>query len=426
MTREDLERYKAMGVHVTPAWERLVEMDERIEAAKAKAEQEAQQEKPLSIKFLSCTADDKNYNLTFEVTATNLKDNKATIFAGKALVFSMPVTDIINPNGTKEITVRFPKNTAYSGAVSFAPLKFIATVICDGLSAVSEEFELKEDTKKPAKATCFCNRDFTVEEMTHIITQLRKSDNVHKETQFDNRGNTLYVDKDGNVISSTDRGRRPPNAVDKYGVEKSAFDKENTNIFDHQIDESMQTKDANIEIFTKEINAMFKEYEINICIRKIHFLAQAYHETLRFHRAYETSPSSSINGGKFYRGRGLLHLTHDYNYYNSVAYMSDKTVKEIPFANVTKILADSEEKNKLDEFVKKTATEMHYAVYMSGAYWGLHKINKYADNDDVTQVSSVVNAGLINKIANGLDERKQFYNRLKTILSYENCIKNKK
>jgi len=273
------------------------------------------------------------------------------------------------------------------------------------------------------KQTCFCDRDFTVEEMTDIVTQLRKLDDVKMVPQLNERG-LIYLDKSGNQIQQPN-GKKPPEAVEIYRLEKNAFDEEGIKIFNWGA-EKMQRQDATIEIFTKELNSLFKEYEIKTCIRKIHFLAQAYHETQRFHITYEASPANTPHGGMFYRGRGLLHLTHSYNFYNAKAHMQDKSAP-IDSKKIDKILAENPNtKKKLDEFVLKTTKEMHDAAYSSGAYWRMYNINNYADDDNVKKVSAVINTGNATKTnINGLSKRKEYYEKLKKIFEYEKCINKK-
>ena len=104
--------------------------------------------KTLSIKFVSCSVDDKNFNLTFEVSATNLKSNKAKIYVGENEVFgsqeAVPATSVeINANGKKNITVSFSKNKEFSATWFEGDFEYIAEISCDGLSAESPEFRLK-------------------------------------------------------------------------------------------------------------------------------------------------------------------------------------------------------------------------------------------------------------------------------------------
>ncbi|MBL0737643.1 hypothetical protein JI750_12125 [Flavobacterium sp. GN10] len=266
-----------------------------------------------------------------------------------------------------------------------------------------------------AASTCYCNRGFTEEEMTNILTQLRKSDDVHYEIQFDKSGNTLYIDKEGKVISSTDTGRRPPEAVDKYRVQKNAFDKEGINIFDFKMEEKIQSKDANINTLTDELNKAFEKYQINTCIRKIHFLAQSYEESQRFHKTYESNPISTLSGGEHYRGRGLLQLTHDYNYEKFYIDLFKKIPTE----------------KELDNFASRVSKELHLAVFGSAFYWkniGSLKgnISQFADKDDVLTVSKEINGYKKNNaLPNGYEERVRYTNELKKIFKYEKCINKK-
>ena len=87
-------------------------------------------------------------------------------------------------------------------------------------------------------STCFCHRDFTVDEVKNIIQQLRDSE---------------------------------PSVKKMLGY--SLFSASNCNI---------PASEATYENFTKELNIAMKKYDINTCLRKIHFLAQCYHESAHF------------------------------------------------------------------------------------------------------------------------------------------------
>ena len=67
-------------------------------------EEEEEKKKALAITFTSCNTDDKNFNLTFQITGKNLKRNNAKIYVGEKEVFgseeAVPATSvIINANG---------------------------------------------------------------------------------------------------------------------------------------------------------------------------------------------------------------------------------------------------------------------------------------------------------------------------------------
>ena len=66
--------------------------------------------------------------------------------------------------------------------------------------------------------------------------------------------------------------------------------------------------DKSFATLTKELNTMFKKYQINHCAQKLHFLTQACHETDTFTLSEETT-GSYASSQSFYKGRGILQLT---------------------------------------------------------------------------------------------------------------------
>ncbi|QMV14198.1 hypothetical protein [Vibrio spartinae] len=124
------------------------------------------------------------------------------------------------------------------------------------------------------KFKCACSRDLTVDEVKLIVKVLRKSE---------------------------------------YKKSLDLFDDSSCNIPD---------KDKTYEKFTEELNKTFSKYKINTCIRKIHFLAQIYHESSRLKKTVEDGngdqydPENNVKAekhgntkagdGKKYRGRGLM------------------------------------------------------------------------------------------------------------------------
>ena len=267
--------------------------------------------------------------------------------------------------------------------------------------------------------TCYCNRDFTEADVTKIITELRKRDNIRLEQQYQVK-DPIYITKDGTKVIklgkefyTLDRKTKITDAnvitgIVKYKIEKNKFDDLGTTIFQSKKIEKIQTNDANLTTFTKELNAAFKKYEINTCIRKIHFLAQSYHESQRFQVSYESNPNATVIGGEHYRGRGLLQLTHDYNY--------EKFYKDLN----SKKPSDKE----LFDFAPKVAKELHFAIYASAFYWkniGSKRgnISQFADKDDVLTVSKEINGYV--KTPYGYTERVLYTNQLKTIMTYDKC-----
>lgn len=247
------------------------------------------------------------------------------------------------------------------------------------------------------KQTCFCNRDFTEEELRRIVLQLRKN-----EISVDDNGKPIknvIKDAQGNPILKDGK---------KQYRDRVLYDDYEERIFDISNDEKIILQDANFKSFVAALNKTFNDFEINSCIRKIHFLAQCYHESQRFRATFEKRPRSVISGGVFYLGRGLIQLTHDYNYKKFHQYYKPS--------------------ESLDSFVPKVAQRIDFACQASGYFWkyiGAKKgnISQFADNDDVLTVSREINGYVV--APNGLSDRVKYTNLLKEIMEYEKC-KNKK
>jgi predicted chitinase len=240
---------------------------------------------------------------------------------------------------------------------------------------------------------CYCNRDFSVKEFKDIVLQLRKKE--------------IYLEKQKVLRDST--GKAILKEGKKQMLDITQFDELGEKLFHLDYPEKINRSEANFETFTKALNKALKKYEINTCIRKIHFLAQCYHETQRFTLSYEKSPNSSVRGGQFYRGRGLIQLTHDDNYKNFQQSLNNLET--------------------IEDFVPSVAKEIELACEASGYYWkkiGAKKgnISQFADKDDILTVSQEINGyGLATP--NGFNDRKLFTNLLKDIMNYDSCIKNK-
>jgi predicted chitinase len=295
--------------------------------------------------------------------------------------------------------------------------------------------------------TCYCSRDFTEAEVTKIITELRKKDNIRLEQQFQDK-DPIYITKDGTKVIklgkefyTLDRKTKIKDAnvivgIVKYKIEKTNFDDLGITIFQSKRIEKIQTNDANLKTFTKELNKTLKAFTINSCIRKIHFLAQIYVESGRFADTYEglkTVPSN-YQGGVDFQGRGLKQITHDMNYLEYYDKINSTTLFKDKFKGrnnvgegLTKYMARVPQHGfpdgfleTLKAFAKKLSTELYYAFDSSGWFWDSRKINNVADSDNVTAVTKLINGG-----DRGLSERKKYTSDLKTIFNYEKCINKK-
>ncbi|WP_353146584.1 hypothetical protein [Chryseobacterium sp.] len=268
---------------------------------------------------------------------------------------------------------------------------------------------IENDEKK-----CYCNRDFTPNEIKEIVIALRKGEII---------GNT--VKKTIEIV----------NGIKKTVFKKvslSVYDMANTKdlLFANQSDikraEHLSVNDSSYEKVTSAINKLLKNYDINSCIRKIHFIAQAYHESHRFRATFEgrteANTPSNYSGGYNFQGRGFMQLTHDYNYvkyYNKV-YGTKEDLKDKKFY-----------KEKLIPFTKLLATNIEYAFDSAGWYWKNEdkvnaigvSMNVAADQDNTLYVSQGINGKVTSP--NGLKERIKYVADLKEIMKYENCINKK-
>ncbi len=415
MSPEQLQEFRKQGKLLDPKYDLLANAFDNH-----KKQIENQTKEKLSIKYLSSTVDDKNINLTFEVSAKNLKTDKATIYVQEMNANNeeaVPLTNIkIDPNGTKKITVPFSKDKKFDIYFWQSNTSFQATINCDNFSAQTTEFKvsssLKVDDKKDTKSkveTCFCNRNFTEKELKNIIIKLRKADSTGVIQTVRDKTNTKnfamgepVLNDDGTVKTIT----------------LSQYEELGEDIFKLEMDEVIVEKEANYGTLTYELNKAFRDYNLKTCLQKMHFLSQAYHETQRFTSTYEANPSSKVIGGAFYRGRGLLHLTHKPNYEELFTVGS----------------GEEPTPERLEVFVPTVATSIKVACQASGWYWKKQNINQYIQNNEaaVVKISAALNYpkalnGVqkdINSI-NGLAERKLYFNLIKPIFKYDEICKNK-
>jgi predicted chitinase len=252
--------------------------------------------------------------------------------------------------------------------------------------------EKKEEEKKTGN--CFCNRDISVDETKKIIKELRDSE-----------------------------------AIKNYNL----FTSQNCPLNDN---------DKTYEKFTTELNNVFIKYEINTCIRKIHFLAQIYLETDRFRTTVEYSTR-----GEYYPyiGRGLMQLTWKKNYqiyksyskincvddYNLIAnnlhnsfdsagwYWKQGKVLSVGQTWSAANSAPTYVKIHNPKYLKKTIS--YIDEDNKSQKYGTVDLGLIADNDTVDVISYLVNGG-----SNGLGERRIYAAKLKQIFKYpQNCISKK-
>lgn len=151
----------------------------------------------------------------------------------------------------------------------------------------------------------------------------------------------------------------------------------------------------NAEKFKDALNLTFTNYNINTCIRKLHFLAQVRHESLEFIYEEEvwgpTPTQSGYEGrkdlchklpgdGKRFLGRGLIQITGRCNYTSYSNYKKENG-DDIDFTI---------------EPNNKKIGKLPYSVDSAGWYWSKKlgfDLSTYADKDDIIYITYRINGG---------------------------------
>lgn len=238
-----------------------------------------------------------------------------------------------------------------------ATVRDIFTKEISDTSSVKVIIDTNGKVSSTSNQTCFCNRDFTVEEMIEII----------------------YLLKDKFFIK-TDREK----FFDQGGKETINQIKINTG--------KISDNKKQIKIFTNELNRMFDKFGLNQCETKIHFLGQMYTETSQLRSTYENRKAVPANykGGVDFQGRGMKQITHNYNYLAYFDYVNDtkhyetfdkyrgkkNDVKEvilnkIPNNKSNGLTIDFYD-NTLVPFTKKLSTDIYHAFDSAGWYCVIH------------------------------------------------------
>ncbi len=297
-----------------------------------------------------------------------------------------------------ETIVKALTNEAYrkGDTVTFDVYKTVTEYLwlkaeCQGnLKKHEGEFLKKEGAYFVVGKRCFCNRDITLQEFEEIFKKLRESEGMANTSSMFTANNCKLDDK---------------------------------------------TNDS----FVKKLNEAFTKYEINTCIRKIHFLAQVYHETDRLQTTKEYNGKDSY---KPYVGRGLMQLTWKdgyagYKSYSGVDVVTnyEKVAEELNLTVDTagwfwqqgKQLSPGSTwtvpKTSFSEYDGSTGKqfpkqECTYEIDGVSKKYGTVNLNLLADADYIDTISWLVNGG-----GNGRTERRKYLKEIKKIFKYpEECI----
>jgi putative chitinase len=146
------------------------------------------------------------------------------------------------------------------------------------------------------------------------------------------------------------------------------------------------------------LTAAMRRYDINTSRRMKHFLAQIGHESGQLMWCSEFANGDAYEGrvkglgnthagdGRRFKGRGLIQITGRANY------------SEFSQATGTDYTTDAG--------ATLLCTDAYTAVEASCRFWKRHNLNSYADRDDFTAITRIINGG-----TNGLADRRRILER---------------
>ncbi len=208
----------------------------------------------------------------------------------------------------------------------------------------------------PDNSNCMCNKDFTAESLEAVVKRIRD------------------------------------NTFDKTSGKSIAHHHKNRLFYDGDVPKA----DQNFNKFAEVLNTSFNKYGIKTCVQKIHFLANMYVETQYFTKLEEGGASFDYDP---YRGRGFMHLTHDYHY---------KEYSEIE-GNTNIFSSDN---------YKKVAKDLSIAADTAGWFWKKNKLNDIANTDSILKTTKKINGG-----TTGYKDRRIAWIKLKEVFNYpDGCV----
>ncbi|WP_058368556.1 LysM peptidoglycan-binding domain-containing protein [Psychrobacter sp. ENNN9_III] len=152
---------------------------------------------------------------------------------------------------------------------------------------------------------------------------------------------------------------------------------------------------STLENILPHLNKTLKQYNINTCLRKAHFIAQLAHESAEFLYNEEQGATDAHYGG--YKGRGYIQISlkgayESYGKYVKVNFLGSNNVK---------------------------MAQLPYSIDSAGWFWTKFKwkdLNELADKNDIIGISAIVNGGF-----NGFNDRVKYFERGVESLNLKSC-----
>ncbi len=159
------------------------------------------------------------------------------------------------------------------------------------------------------------------------------------------------------------------------------------------------SSEENRSKYIRGLNEVMKKYEIDTKLRQAHFLAQLAHESGSLRYSEEIASGKAYEGrkdlgnveagdGVKFKGRGLMQLTGRSNYERYSKYIDI---------------------NLLDN-PERLSDEPLLATDVAGWFWSTRGLNKFADEDNIREVTRRINGGY-----NGLEDREAYLKKAKQV-----------
>lgn len=157
-------------------------------------------------------------------------------------------------------------------------------------------------------------------------------------------------------------------------------------------------KVKNVEPYIDEINICFQEINLITDKEIVACLANVLLETGCFRYMSEIAPNGNVRGGHKYKGRGLVQLTHDYNYKAFNEYLKGRGLNYDVVTNPDLV-----------------ATVPKLAVMSLTWFWEVNGFSELAKQGRFRAICGIWNAGRADAIViNGWNERLAYKHKVES------------
>lgn len=289
--------------------------------------------------------------------------------------------------------------------------------------------------------------DTKFEVLTLSSSARRYSEIRYEIKDIDSKINKLTAaNRSANITNLTNRKKELEREILLFDlqVKSMQFVTLNTELEKLYLEESTYYRDNQLinsrlityEEFADKLSKTFEIHGIKTCEQRANFIAQTYHETQRYGTTREKNPQNPYEGGTLnFFGRGLIQLTHDYNYleyYASVdpskkkyfnEYMqyrsgTNQGVTEFQENNVKSSLIDDTVIEELKEFSSSISSSIQLSCDAAGWFWEKNKINDEVKSRDANLVSRKINDA---ETAVKLQLRKDYTSAVVALFDFTKC-----